>query len=281
MMKKRCKQLAGSVLIVLMVLPVVYIIANSMMSKEEILRYYRMGKEQFSGIHLIPEHVTLAQYAQAFFRSPSFLYMFWNSVIYTLPVVAGQFLLSVPAAYAFAKLPFKGRDGLFFACVVLLILPVQVTIVPGYIVTSRLGLLDHRLSVILPGIFLSFGLCLLRQSMRYIPDEQLDAARLEGAKEHAVLLHIVLPQVKSAASILCILTFIDCWNMVEQPLIYLNSPEKQPLSIYLNTIWEENMGIAFACGTIFAVPVVLLYMYVCRDIIGADQGGNRHEENSH
>lgn len=259
--------ISALVLVLFMVSPVIYMAADSVMSTEEIVQSYQVSEDSFMKLHLVPRHFSLEQYYQAFFKQPEFLKMFWNSMLYAVPMVAGQVCVSVLAAYAFSKINFPGRDKLFFVCIILLLLPLQVTIVPNYIILNKLNLLNTRMALIAPGIFSAFGVCLLRQSMKFIPDDTLESARIDGAGELRILFKIVLPQAKGGLATIVLLSFIEYWNMVEQPLVYLKDHMKYPLSLYLATINENKLGISFACGVIFMIPVVLLYAYLYQDFI--------------
>ena len=141
--------------------PVVYMIACSLMSNSQVSSMLDFTNGEYKEINLIPEMFSLEQYYQVFFRRPEYLLKFWNSVIITFPTVIGQVIVSSLAAFAFAKLKFPCRDKLFFIYIVLLILPLQVTLVPNYIVLDNLELLNNFLAIILPGTFSAFGICLL------------------------------------------------------------------------------------------------------------------------
>ena len=121
--------------------------------------------------------------------------------------------------------------------------------------------MDTLAAIILPSSFSAFGVCLLRQYMRYVPDETIEAAHVDGASYIKILFRIVIPQVKGGMAALIILTFIDCWNMVEQIIVYLEDSSKYPLSVTMRYLSESDPGVIFACGVIFAVPPLLLYLY--------------------
>lgn len=195
--------------------PVVYMLACSFMSNSQVSNMLDFTSQEYKGLSIIPDMATLEQYYQVFFRRPEYLLKFWNSVIITFPTVIAQVIVSSLAAFAFAKLKFPGRDKLFFVYIVLLILPLQVTLVPNYIVLDNLNLLNNFLAVILPGTFSAFGICLLRQSMKYIPVASIEAARIDGASYFKIFTNIILPQIKGGLITLTLLCFIDNWNVVE------------------------------------------------------------------
>ena len=124
-----------------------------------------------------------------------------------------------------------------------------------------MGLLDTIWALILPSAFTAFGVCLLRQYMRYVPDDAIEAARIDGASTLKILFKIVIPQVKGGIAALMILTFIDNWNMVEQVVIYITDKDKYPLSVALSSFGTTDPGVIFACGVIFMIPPLLLYLY--------------------
>ena len=246
--------------------PVVYMLACSFMSNSQVSNMLDFTSQEYKGLSIIPDMATLEQYYQVFFRRPEYLLKFWNSVIITFPTVIAQVIVSSLAAFAFAKLKFPGRDKLFFVYIVLLILPLQVTLVPNYIVLDNLNLLNNFLAVILPGTFSAFGICLLRQSMKYISAASIEAARIDGASYFKIFTNIMLPQIKGGLITLTLLCFIDNWNVVEQPLIFFDDSAMDPLSIGLSDISNSDYGIVFACGVMFMIPALLIYLYGHRDI---------------
>lgn len=250
--------------------PVIYMTANSFMSQKEIQKNYgtlmtsedsKKAKPQYMSFRLIPEKVSFAQYYQALLRKPKFLQMFWNSIILTVPILLGQLIVSTLAAYAFSKFRFPLRDFIFFMFIIIMMMPFQVTLVPNYIILKKLNLLGSYLAVILPGTFSTFGVFLLRQFMISIPDEYCEAAKIDGASSLRVFWNVILPECKGALASLAILVFIDNWNMVEQPLIFLKNQAMHPLSVFLSSINGSELGIAFACGLLYMIPTLLIFMY--------------------
>lgn len=272
-MKKRIviffKFFALAIILLLFLLPIIYMLANSVMPSSEIVESYTTSADHYAEFHLIPNQFSLEQYYQAFLRRPQFLKLFWNSILITVPIVIIQTFVSALAAFAFTKLKFPFRDTLFFIFIILLILPSWVTLVPNYLMIQRLGLLDTIWSLILPSAFSAFGVCLLRQFMRYVPDETIEAARIDGASTMKILFKIVLPQVKGGVASLIILTFIDSWNMVEQVIVYISDKEKYPLSVALSEYTVSDPGVIFACGVIFMIPPLLIYLYHSKEFKNA------------
>lgn len=254
------------VITVVFLFPVIYMLACSFMSSTEVQKMLSFTDVQYKTVNMIPQMFSFEQYYQVFFRRAEYLLKFWNAVIITFPTVAGQLVVSSLAAFAFAKLKFPLKDKLFFIYIVLLILPLQVTLVPNYIVLDNLKLLNNFLSIILPGTFSAFGICLLRQSIKYIPDASIEAALIDGASHFKIFTRIILPQIKGGLITLTLLCFIDNWNVVEQPLIYFKDKGMYPLSITLAEIGDSDYGIVFACGVMFMIPALLIYLYGQKDI---------------
>jgi multiple sugar transport system permease protein len=247
--------------------PIILTFSNSFMTQVEIDQNYGIENGWFNQgprytvLKLIPEQVTLKQYYTLLMKTSQYLFMFWNSVLLVAPIVAGQALVGVMAAYGFCWLDFKGRETLFFVYIVTMLMPYQVTLVPNYLIAAKLGLIGTYASIILPGVFNTFGVFLLRQSMRLIPKEYLEAARVDGAGHFNICWRIVVPMVRPGLAALAILVAIDNWNMIEQPLIFLQEMTKQPLSLYLAQISKNDMGVSFAAATIYMLPLILIFIY--------------------
>ena len=255
----------------LFLMPTVLTITNSFMTQSEITANYGQvfqnatdGKSYIKdkiNLKFIPDKVSFTQYFTVLLKSPDFLYKFWNSVILVAPIVLAQLMVASVAAYGFTRWRGKIRDTIFFAYVILMLMPYQVTLVPNYLVSDFLGLLNTRWAIILPGAFAPFSVFLLTKSMRRIPVSLIESAKLDGAGEWHIFWNICLPQCRSALYSIAILVFIDYWNMVEQPLILLPDASQQPLSVYLSQINAGEIGIAFAAAVIYMVPGLLMFLH--------------------
>ena len=252
-------------------MPTVLTITNSFMTQSEITANYGQvfqnatdGKSYIKdtiNLKFIPDKVSFSQYFTVLLKSPDFLYKFWNSVILVAPIVLAQLAVASVAAYGFTRWRGKIRDTIFFAYVILMLMPYQVTLVPNYLVSDFLGLLNTRWAIILPGAFAPFSVFLLTKSMRRIPASLIESAKLDGAGEWHIFWNICLPQCRSALYSIAILVFIDYWNMVEQPLILLPDASQQPLSVYLSQINAGEIGIAFAAAVVYMVPGLLMFLH--------------------
>ena len=254
---------------VIFLLPTVLTITNSFMSESEIQSNYGMIFSTTSGgyvsktvnLKFIPDKVTFSQYISGLIKSPEYLVKFWNSIILVVPIVIFQVGVASVAAYSFTRWRGRIRSGIFFFYVILMLMPYQVTLVPNYLVSDWLGVINTRWSIILPGIFAPFSVFLLTKFMRRIPYALIESAKVDGAGEWQIFTRVCLPQCRSALFSIAILVFVDYWNMVEQPLVLLNDAEMQPLSVYLSTINAGEIGLAFAMATVYMIPTLLIFLH--------------------
>ncbi|GIO97003.1 sugar ABC transporter permease [Paenibacillus lautus] len=256
---------------ILMLVPILLTLTNSLMTEQEIGRNYGLigqmidvsqgGKDRFVNLKIVPDWVSFGQYAEVLILSTKFLMMFWNSVSMVVPIVAGQTVVGSLAAYAFAQLRFPGRDKLFMIYLMTMLMPFQVTLVPNYMVIDKLGLMNHTAAIILPGIFGAFGVFMMRQFMAHIPGAYSEAAMMDGAGQWVIFRRIILPLVRPGLAALMVLLFVDYWNMIEQPLIFLQDSYKQPLSLFLAQINKDALGIGFAASALYMAPMILLFLY--------------------
>ena len=249
------------------VAPTVLTVADSFMKQSELTAdygvLYSAGRTGAKSVNLkwIPDTVTFSQYGTVLLKSPDYLFKFWNSVILVFPIVVFQLAVALLAAYGFTRWRGRLRELLFFAYIVLMLMPLQVTLVPNYLVSDRLGILGTRWAVWLPAIASPFSVFLLTKYMRRIPASYHEAAQLDGAGSWQIFRHIYVPLCRSILFSAAILLFIDYWNMVEQPLILLKDAVKFPLSVYLASINAQELGIAFAAAVIYMIPSGLLFLY--------------------
>lgn len=257
---------------ILFLMPIILTITNSFMSSSEISANYGSvfatnssgGKVYISekvNLKFIPDMVSFSQYITVLFKSPEYLLKFWNSVILVGPIVVFQLLVASLASYGFARYNGKLRQIIFFSYVILMLMPYQVTLVPNYLVSDWLNILDSYWAIWLPGIFSPFAVFLLTKFMKRIPEAVIEAAQIDGAGEWQIYRRICMPLCKGALCSAAILVFIDYWNMVEQPLILLSDAETHPLSVFLSKINAGEVGLAFAVATIYMVPSLLVFLY--------------------
>lgn len=209
---------------------------------------------------------SLSQYVNVLIASPDYLYRFWNSVFLVAPVVIFQLAVSSFTAYGLAR----GKGRLFKAILmiflVLMMLPKQVTVIPNYYAVKELKLLNTWAAFWLPGIFSPFCVYLLTRYMKRIPEELFEAAEIDGAGEKRLFLNVVLPLCKGELIALGMLILVDGWSQVELPIIMFNDANMYPLSVYLSGIRENAIGITFAATVIYAIPVILFFLYGAKEL---------------
>ena len=211
--------------------------------------------------HIIADEFSLQGYINVFLLTPSYLMKFWNSMFISLTIMIGQLIISCLGGYGFAKFKFPFKNIIFYFMIILMMMPLQVTLVPNYIVLSGLNLIGSYAALILPGIFSTFGVFLLTQIFLSVPDIIIDAAKIDGANHLRILFNIMIPYAKAGVASLIILNFTDTWNMVEQPLVFLQNSTKYPLSIFLANINQADLGISFVCGILAIIPIFFLFLY--------------------
>ncbi len=252
--------------------PTFLTISNSFMAGSEITANYGAIFENADGsskkfiletinLKFIPDMVSFSQFYTVLFKSPDYLLKFWNSVILVVPIVLFQLVTATFAAYGFARLKGRLKEMLFFVYIIVMLMPYQVTLVPNYLISDWLGILDTRLSIILPAIFTPFSVFILSKMMRRIPQAMIEAAKLDGAGEFQIFRYIAVPLCKSVMFSVIILVFVDYWNMVEQPLVLLTDTDKYPLSVFLSQINSGEIGVAFSVAVIYMIPTLLMFAY--------------------
>lgn len=253
---------------ILVVLPVVLLVTGSVMDQYELAELLRpIFREKgpgeaflFIGWRLVPDYPSFANYGKLLFLSPQFFVLFWNSVKMVLLILAGQLLTGVPAAWAFAA--YQNRFGklLFTLYVVLMLLPFQVTMLSSYLVLNGFSLLNTHSAVILPAVFSTFPVFLCYGGFRGIPMQLFEAARVDGATELFLFFKIGLPLGKSGILSALVLGFLEYWNMMEQPMAFLDDKSLWPLSLYLPEITWERAGFAFCASIITLIPAAFVFV---------------------
>lgn len=250
--------------------PLVFVMANSFIGADEFMRYYgqlSLGLTQHSPLRLIPDWITLEGYREVFFLRPHYLVRFWYSLFLSGSILLGQLIMAVLGGYAFSRFHFPGRNVLFFVIVLIMMMPLQVTLVPNLIVVDALGLHGTYAALILPGIFSAFGVFLMRQIMSALPNSLFEAARLDGANSFVALRLVCLPNCKHGLAALVVLNFAESWNMVEQPMVFLRYAFQYPLAVYLVGLNAARPEVAFVSSLLSVIPVLLLFLWLKDEMI--------------
>ncbi len=215
---------------------------------------------------LLPAHPTLANYRTLFVAADLGRYLL-NSLIVSGGITLGALVCNLLAGYAFAKLRFAGRDRVFGLLLAALVIPSQVAMMPLFLLVRELHIVDSYAGVILPALASIFGIYLVRQYARAIPDEMLEAARIDGAGELRIFLRVVLPLLKPIILTLTILTFLTAWNDFMWPLIVLTGNHHFTLPIALASLAREHnpdVEMLMAGSVVTVVPVLLLFLLLQR-----------------
>lgn len=243
--------------------PVFLILTGSVMDGIELGQYlgpvFGSG-EGFIRWKLMPDYPTFSHYGRLLFMTPAFFVLFWNSIKLVVCILAGQLLVGVPAAWAFAAYRVRGGRMLFALYVVLMLLPFQVTMLSSYLVLDRLLLLDTHGAIILPAVFSTFPIFLSYGGFRQIPEQLLEAARIDGAGEFLIFIRIGLPLGKSGLLSAMVLGFLEYWNLMEQPLAFLSVKSLWPLSLYLPEISWMQAGFALCASFITLIPAAFVFV---------------------
>jgi multiple sugar transport system permease protein len=258
MRKRQSLQTTGLRLIlglgaIFMVMPFYWMILTSLKERSEIVRIPPS---------FFPEKLSLANYTEAWARL-DFPLLLRNSVFLAVTMTFFILLTSALVGYVFAKIEFPGREVLFILVLSSMMIPFSVVMIPLFLLIVRLNLADGYWGIIIPGLFSSFGIFLMRQYMSSLPDELLDAARIDGANEFRIFWSIVLPLSRSPIAALGILTFLGQWDNFLWPLIVLTDSSLYTLPVGLalfNNRFYTEYGPLLAGATIAVLPIMILFI---------------------
>jgi len=196
---------------------------------------------------------------------------------YCIPVMIGTVVSNTFVAYSFGRLKWPGRDVLFAICLMTMMIPYQVTMVPVFIIFKQLGWVNSFKPLVVPSFFASaYYIFMLRQFFRTIPEEISDSARIDGANEMQILLYVMLPLVKPALAVVALFSFMGAWNDYMGPLIYINQSDKFPISLglaslsaTLNQVGIKGLAYPYlmAVSTIVTIPIILIFFFAQRTFI--------------
>jgi len=225
---------------------------------------------------VLPSHVTFEHYQALFTRLNLGRYLF-NSALISLVVTVISGAVNSMAGYAFAKLRFHGRDSLFRVLSAGLVLPVQVAMLPLFLLMKQLGLINSYWGVIIPGLASIFGIFLIRQYAQAIPDDMLDAARIDGASEMRIFRSVVLPGIVPILATLAIWTFLATWNDFMWPLIVLSDESHYTLPVALANLVGEHVQdteLMMAGSVLTIIPVLFVFLFLQRYYIQGVMAGS-------
>lgn len=253
---------AGIVLTVFgvaMILPFIWMLLSSFKTEGEIKRIPPT---------LWPESFTFENFGKLFTEMDFGTYL-TNTLLITLFSFVGL-LLNAMAGFGFAKYSFKGREKMFLLVLATMMIPGQVTMIPVYLILNSVSLTNTMLGIVLPGFTSAFGIFLFRQFMSTLPDEIMEATRLDGASEYRLFAQIVLPMSKPILAVQAILTFIGGWNSFLWPLIIANDEKLYTLSVGLSLLKGQhgtNFALQMAGAAFMVVPIMIIFVFFQKHII--------------
>jgi multiple sugar transport system permease protein len=248
---------ALAVLAALTLFPLVWMVSASVMAPGEASTYPPP---------LLPVSATLENY-RVLFAEHGLVRQAFNSLLISLLATLLSLTFNLTAGYAFAKLRFWGRDRIFRLLLGALVIPAQITMMPLFFMLKRMGLVNSTPGVLVPWLASVFGIYLVKQYAQSLPDELLEAARIDGAGEGRIFLEVVLPLLKPIIVTLAVLAFMGCWNDFMWPLIVLTDRDMQTLPVALATLSREHVQdveLMMAGAVITVLPVLVLFFALQR-----------------
>lgn len=200
---------------------------------------------------------TLSRYDELLFNCFSFYQAFWNSVIYTATITGAVILIIIPAAFVFTQIKSRVMDTFFVFLIILMLMPLQVTLLPNYIGLRDMRMLDNPISVILPSIFSPIYAVITIQYLRGIDGSIIEAVRLESNSVIRVIISAIIPQIKPCIFAVIVFTASESWNMLEQPMNFLKNDNLMPLNVFMSKAAEWD--ILYPAAVISLIPMLLLY----------------------
>lgn len=245
---------------VVMVFPFIWMVIASLMTAGEI---------QLRPPVWLPAEPQFNNYSDLFAALP-IVRLYFNSLFTSGLIVLGVLFTSSLAGFAFAKYRFPGRNLLFYLILATMMIPFFVTLIPVFFIVRQLGWIDTYQGLVIPGLTSAYGIFLMRQFMITVPDELIDAARIDGASEPVIYWRIVVPLVKPALATLGTFTFIGAWNNFLWPLLVVDSRELMTLPLGINSLrslYADNTNLLMAGTAVSVLPMLLLFIFLQRYFI--------------
>lgn len=244
-----------------MLMPFLWMLSASLKTNQEVFQWPPT---------LIPKTWVFKNYVLAW-REAEIGRYFLNSTVVAITVTTVSLFFNALAGYTFAKLRFPGRDPLFFGLLCTMMLPAQVAVIFTYILIVKLGYAGTYQSLILPGLAGAFGIFYMRQAIHSIPNDLVEAARVDGMREFEIFLAVVLPLIRPALAALAIFTFLGAWNSFFWPLIVVDTPELKTLPLAIADLSGgqvvQSWPILMAAGTMIILPTIIVFIIFQRQFI--------------
>ena len=247
---------------VLAVLPIVFLVCGTFMGEvelEELLSPVIGNGSGYATWHVIPLYPTLKNIVELLFDTPEYYVLFWNSVKIVGTVLLGQLVFAVPAAWGLARSRSRWAKVVFGLYMFCMILPFQVTMLSQYIVLNKMNMINTHFAIILPLMFSTFPIFIMYSAFEQVPDSVVEAARLDGAGRFKIFIYMAVPIAKRGIIAAMILGFLEYWNVVEQPVVFLKDKYLWPLSVYLPNVAVGSAGRAFTFALFSCIPSFIVF----------------------
>ncbi len=254
---------------VLSVMPLVFLMCGTFTNEvelDQILAPVIGDGMGYATWHFIPLYPTVKNVVELLFDTPEYYVLFWNSVKIVGVVIAGQLLFAVPAAWGLARSHSRWAKMIFGLYMFCMILPFQVTMLSQYIVLNGMHMVNTHWAIILPLVFSTFPIFIMFSAFERVPASVVEAARLDGAGGFMIFAHMAVPIAKKGILSAAILGFLEYWNIVEQPVVFLRDRSLWPLSVYLPEVSAGGAGRAFAFALFSCIPSLIVF-YIGRDVL--------------
>lgn len=251
------------------VMPLVFLICGTFTNEvelDQILASVIGDGMGYATWHFIPLYPTVKNVVELLFDTPEYYVLFWNSVKIVGVVIAGQLLFAVPAAWGLARSRSRWAKLIFGLYMFCMILPFQVTMLSQYIVLNGMHMINTHWAIILPLVFSTFPIFIMFSAFEQVPASVVEAARLDGAGGFRIFAHMAVPIARKGILSAAILGFLEYWNIVEQPVVFLRDKSLWPLSVYLPEVSAGGTGRAFAFALFSCIPSLIVF-YIGRDVL--------------
>lgn len=251
------------------VMPLVFLICGTFTNEvelDQILASVIGDGMGYATWHFILLYPTVKNVVELLFDTPEYYVLFWNSVKIVGVVIAGQLLFAVPAAWGLARSRSRWAKLIFGLYMFCMILPFQVTMLSQYIVLNGMHMINTHWAIILPLVFSTFPIFIMFSAFEQVPASVVEAARLDGAGDFRIFAHMAVPIARKGILSAAILGFLEYWNIVEQPVVFLRDKSLWPLSVYLPEVSAGGAGRAFAFALFSCIPSLIVF-YIGRDVL--------------
>lgn len=251
------------------VMPLVFLICGTFTNEvelDQILASVIGDGMGYATWHFIPLYPTVKNVVELLFDTPEYYVLFWNSVKIVGVVIAGQLLFAVPVAWGLARSRSRWAKLIFGLYMFCMILPFQVTMLSQYIVLNGMHMINTHWAIILPLVFSTFPIFIMFSAFEQVPASVVEAARLDGAGGFRIFAHMAVPIARKGILSAAILGFLEYWNIVEQPVVFLRDKSLWPLSVYLPEVSAGGAGRAFAFALFSCIPSLIVF-YIGRDVL--------------